>query len=172
MKEIELKVLEVNKQKIITKLVKLGAKRVFLGEVVSKVYDFEDQKLKKEKSFVRLRKLDKEILVTFKTKIENSKVCMNKEIEFNVDCMESMEEFLSLLNMKVFSNYSKNRESYILNGVKFEFDKISNIPEFMEIEANSIEKIEEYIEILGIDKSKIKRWNGLEVLNFYKEKAL
>lgn len=49
MKEIEAKILEINKEKVMTKLEDLGAKKILDSELIATFYDFEDKRLKKKK---------------------------------------------------------------------------------------------------------------------------
>ena len=49
MLETEIKVLAIDKKKVENQLTKLGAKKVFEGELYAIYYDFEDNKLSNEK---------------------------------------------------------------------------------------------------------------------------
>ena len=67
MQEIEVKVIEVDKDEMTEKLIALGATKIFEGEVLTNVYDFEDGRLSKGGSYLRLRKMGDKSFFTFKT---------------------------------------------------------------------------------------------------------
>ena len=46
MKEIEVKVIEIDKEETVRKLMKLGAMQIYDGEMLSTIYDTTDGKLK------------------------------------------------------------------------------------------------------------------------------
>ena len=51
MKEIEVKIINIDKKDVEKKLVKLGAKKVFAGNLINALYDFKDRRLDKN-SFI------------------------------------------------------------------------------------------------------------------------
>ena len=57
MKEIEVKVIEINKEEMVSKLLELGAEKIFEGALVSISYDDEDENLAKKGAFIRVRKV-------------------------------------------------------------------------------------------------------------------
>jgi hypothetical protein len=46
MEEIEVKILEVNRKELEKKLIKLGAKKTFEGEISATFFDFKDRSIK------------------------------------------------------------------------------------------------------------------------------
>ncbi len=167
MKEIEVKVLEINKVRIVKKLLKLGAKKVFEGRVKSLFYDFEDSRLTRNDSFLRLRKKGKDTYLTFKKKISQDGVKIMDEFEIRVNDFEAIRSILNFLGLTDFKTYTKKRTSYQIGKTLFEIDEFESIPAYMEIEAPSKELVNYFIELLKIDKQKIKSWDGEELLNYY-----
>ena len=162
MKEIEVKVIEVNKEEMIEKLINLGAKKVFEGTLSGNWYKNTKNVL------LRLRKEGPKTFLTMKKKISKDKAKVMEELETEVKEFEIMHEILA--NFFEFNAMpKKQRIKYKLKDTSFDFDEYEGIPVFMEIEAGSIEKIEEYIRKLNIDQSNVKNWTGKELLEHYKK---
>ncbi|MCK5084484.1 MAG: CYTH domain-containing protein [Candidatus Pacebacteria bacterium] len=116
--EFEVKILEINVEKTISKLDVLGAKRI--GEKFQKrfVYDFDPQK---ENSWIRLRTDGTKTTIAIK-EIKNDNIDGTKELEINVDDFEKTKLFLEKLGY-VAKGYQENRRiSYLLDGVEIEID--------------------------------------------------
>ena len=60
MKEIEVKILEINVADVQKRLKELGAQKLFDGELEWVVFDFPDGRLGKEEILVRLRRTGKQ----------------------------------------------------------------------------------------------------------------
>lgn len=167
--EIEVKVLEIDKQDLISKLEKLWAIFVSEKKLSTKRFFFEDKDL----SF-RIRKFEdknsQESFMTLKKSISNDKAVTNMELETTIWNFETMDNILTHLWFDNFITSSKIRTTYELNWVKFEIDEIEWIPTFFEIEASSIEAIYKYVDLLWYEKSQISLlWEG-EVREMYKNK--
>jgi adenylate cyclase class IV len=74
MKEIEVKVLNVDKQEIEERLSELGAKQIFDGEIKTCFFDFKDCSIVKAKNVLRLRKEGMKSVLTFK-KVLKRRIC-------------------------------------------------------------------------------------------------
>ncbi|RMF55698.1 hypothetical protein D6745_01290 [Candidatus Woesearchaeota archaeon] len=59
MNEVEVKILEIDAEKVRKKLEELGAKKVYEGKVDSIIHDFDDERLKSEGLMLRLRSFGK-----------------------------------------------------------------------------------------------------------------
>ena len=66
MKEIEVKILEVNRAKLELTLAGLGAKKVFDGEIETLFFDFKEGTIIKQKDVLRLRKDPEKVELTYK----------------------------------------------------------------------------------------------------------
>ena len=74
-----------------------------------------------------------------------------------------------MTKLQIYHESKKKRVSYKLGNVRFDFDtRKENIPTYMEIEAPSIEIINEFVDKLGIDKEKVKPWTFAQVEKHYK----
>jgi len=172
MEEIEVKILDIDREKVVSKLLSLGAKKIFEGELYAIFYDKNDGSVREEKNTLRLRKEgDEKVVVTYKKFVEHDKVKVRKEYEVEVSEFEMMKEILKQLDFVQWLEMRKNRISYKLGNVKFEFDKhidqYSYVPEFMEIEAENVEDIYKYVELLGFTKEDCKPWTILDLAEHY-----
>jgi len=170
MDEIEVKILEVNKEEIINKLELLGAKKVFEGVLESLFFDFEN-KLRNSGEIFRLRREGNKIFITHKKKIEIDKAKVMDETEVEVSDFNEAKKLIESLGFEVFTKLKKKRVSYKLKNVKFELDEYlgehSFVPLFLEVEAESIEGIYESIEKLGFSKEDCKPWSTKDLIEHY-----
>ena len=74
MKEVEVKILEVKRKNIEETLARLGAKKVFDGDIQTLFFDFKDGKIIKAKDVLRLRKEEEDkIELTYKkVRVDNA----------------------------------------------------------------------------------------------------
>ncbi len=176
MKEIEVKIMEINKKEIINKLKKMGAKKSFDGIIQGEYFDFPNNKLDKNKELLRLRTAGEKVFLTYKKKEKKEskvKCCEEKEIE--VSDYNILKEILLQIGLMVKKEtLKKHRVSYSLGKTHFEIEtpigEYSFIPPFMEIESNSVENIYKYAKLLGYDEKDCFNWSGNDVIKFYKKK--
>lgn len=147
--EFETRFLEIDKAEMLKKLHDLGAED--LGEV--KLYEviFYDKDLKwlDEHRLIRLRNKSGKTVLTYKHH-EEQKIGATKEIEFGVGDFEKAKEFLLALGYVCYRTIEKYRHTLKLNGVTFDIDTWPKIPTYLEIEADSEEKIKSAVESLGL----------------------
>ena len=174
MDEIEVKILEVNRKELEKKVISIGAKKISQKEIETLFFDSRDNSFKKANSLLRLRKEKHRSTLTFKKLIDNDKAKVAQEYEVTVSDLESMKNILESLGLSVHAQMSKLRTSYVLNNVKFEFDKYLDeydyIPEFLEIEANSIDTLYKYAKLLGFNIEECKPWSTLDLIKYYSKK--
>ena len=170
MKEIEVKILDIDLEEIRKKLLDLGAEKIFDGEIHATAFDFPDQRLKEEDSFVRVRKVGDHVEFCFKGKNESSQFKLREEIEVNVSGFKDTITILERIGLKKFHEGKKHRESYKLEDVRFEIDSWENIPAFLEIEAKTEEKVIEYVKKLGFTMEQTNNWGFSEIEKHYQEK--
>ena len=159
--EYEIRVLEIDKEKIIKKLEKLGATKK--GEFNQKRYVY-DLKPVKENQWIRLRTNGIDTTLTFKN-IEKDTIDGTKEVEVKVDDFEKTNEFLNRIGFNPKGYQENNRIQYILNNVEIDIDSWPMIPTYLEIEGKSKEEVENMIEKLEIDKTKITALNCSDIYN-------
>jgi predicted adenylyl cyclase CyaB len=170
MKEIEVKILEIKKQKVTDTLETLGAKKVFDGEVTTVFLDFQDGSIGKRMDVLRLRKMQDKTELTYK-KVNVTRVAKEAE-ETNVEVsnFKATLAILQRLGLSVTEQMQKHRVSYKLDKARFDIDHYSGefgfIPEFLEIEGD-IEAIHRYAELLGFTPKDCLPWSTTELVNYY-----
>lgn len=171
MKEIEVKILEIDKEKIIKKLESFGAKKIFDDDIISYFFDFPDNALEKKQMLFRLRSKGTSGELTLKKKISKEKAKINEETEVSVSDIVVMKKIIEALGMKTKYNHTKHRVSYLLGNVRFEIDTFKEIPTFLEIEADSIKTLHIWAVKLGFSKKDLKPWSERDLMQHYgKEK--
>jgi len=167
MNEIEVKVIEVEKNKAVRALIKLGAKKVAQGKQHTTAFDFPDCRLKKNKKMLRLREFSGRTFLTFKKLLSDDAARKSQELEIDVSDIKVAEAVLLQLGLQKSEGFTCYREKYKIGSTLFEFQKYKGIPEYMEIEARSQRKITEYVKKLKINKDKVKTWGGREMRKYY-----
>jgi len=161
MLEIERKILGINKRALTLKLDKLGAIKKFSGLVRVKYFDHQDGRIKEKRDLLRVREFVERgkpayteiVYKSFKGVKEGNKVLEETELKLlGKESFETLCLLLSKIGFKQTAYYEKKREIYALKNWKFEFDKYPQIPEFLEIEAQSGKDIEAAIKLLELEK--------------------
>ena len=149
--EIEERILEIDKDKVIKKLEDLGA--IKAGEWFYKRYTY-DFTPKRENQWLRLRTNGVETTLTYKN-VETRELDGTKEFEIEVSDFEETNKMLEVLGYK-YKNYQETKRiRYYLNDVEVDIDTWPMIPTYMELEGPSVEKVKELEDLLEVDKSKI-----------------
>jgi len=147
--EIETRFLDVHKAEIITKLKRLGA--VDKGEEKLHEIIFYDNNLTwlAEHTFVRLRKNNHGVTLTFKQNKEQ-KVDSAQEIEFEVSDMEEAKSFLQAIGLTAYRIVEKYRHTFTLDTVTIDIDTWSKIPVYVELEGGTVEDLKSVSRKLGL----------------------
>ena len=174
MKEIEVKILEIDRKEVEERLTSMGAKKILDSEIQTIFFDFHDGKIIKAKDVLRLRREDNKVELTYK-KVHTTQITKEAE-EYSVDVssIEEMRKILENLGLHETENMLKHRVSYKLDNVRFDMDhyleSYSFIPEFMEIEAENPELIDYYAELLGFKPKDCLPWSTYDVIQYYSSK--
>ena len=146
--EYEVKILEIDIDKVKKKLEDIGAKLIFDSLQRRYVYDFKPVIPKK---WIRLRTNGKKTTLTIKN-ITSSKIDGTKELEIVVDDFEKTNSLLNELGYKAKGYQETRRIQYNYNGVEIDIDYWPMIPTYMEIEGNNSEEVYEIVKLLGFKK--------------------
>lgn len=170
MKEIEAKILEIDSADIQKRLINLGAKKVFDGNLEWVVFDFSDGSLSKREILLRLRTSGQETKLTLKKLLNSEESKVSEETELAVSNFKTAMDVLEGIGLKVKKGYplKKHRISYLLENTHFEIDTLPQFPTYLEIEAPSSEIIKEYVKKLGFSVNDIKPWGTREVFAHYR----
>ena len=161
--EYECTCLEINKEELIKKLEKMGAKRE--GDFFQKryVYDFNP---KIPNKLIRLRTNGVKSTLTIKNVLDKNSIGGTLELEIEVSDFEKTNLILEELGYH-HRNYQENkRTTYSLDGVNFDIDSWPFIPTYVEIEGYNEEIVKEMITRLNLDNEKITNY---DVTSIYKE---
>jgi adenylate cyclase, class 2 len=172
MKEIEVKILEVNRMRLGDTLTSLGAKKIFDRDIHSLFFDFQDGRISKAKDVLRLRKESDKIDLTYK-KINAGESTLKSAEEYSVEVssMEEAEKILENLGLHKTDDMLKHRLSYKIDNIRFDLDRYLGrynfIPDFLEIEAKNIEAIYKYANLLGYKAKDCLPWSTTELIEHY-----
>lgn len=160
--EYEVKVLEINKEKILEKLKQLNAKLIEDVFQIRYIYDFNPTIPGK---WIRLRTNGSKTTLAIKN-IESLKIDGTKEIEIEVSDFYATNEILKELGYVPKGIQENKRIRYDLNGVEIDIDTWPKIPTYMEIEGKTEIDVYKTLELLGIPKEKS---TSLDVQGIYKD---
>lgn len=171
MHEIEIKILGIDRKKIESQLIALGAKKIFDDDIHALYYDSADDGIRRKKGTFRLRKEGPLTILTFKEHIEDNRAKVREEVEVEVSDFSTMRSILEAVGFSSWLEMKKHRTTYAYEDVRFEFDKyygeFDYIPEFLEIEGTHLHTVYTYVELLGFDKKDCKPWDSLQVAKYY-----
>ena len=160
MEEIEVKILEINKEDIIRRLENLGAKEVFKGSMNSIYFDTKDNRLKNNKMVLRIREKGIKNFITLKVKKEDEEVKLNDEFEIEISNFAITKEILNRLELIETISDIRKRTSYKIKNSLVEIDEYEEpkIPTFLEVESPNKDELKEIVELLGFTMKDTKNW--------------
>lgn len=162
MKEIERKILGIDKKQLLARIKKLKptSRKIFEGFVKIRYFDFPDGRIRKKRDLLRLRVITPKgqkpfTELVYKTFLGVKKGCKYfDELEFSIPGGQDFEKLSTLfvrLGLKKTVEYEKKRTLYTQGKIHFEIDEHPKIPAFLEIEAPSPRHIEKAIHRLGLE---------------------
>ena len=165
MKEVEVKVRNINKTTIIKEIEKLGALKVFTGRVVDYRFDTPDRNLSRSGKALRIRQKGKYIYLSLKGKKKSiQNITGRDEIGVKISNFRVMHRILNELGYIKIFELSKYRTEYRLDDVTFDLDEYVGLDPILEIESYSYEKVQEYTKKLGIREEDVGRVYIREIL--------
>jgi predicted adenylyl cyclase CyaB len=174
MREIEVKILNVDRNILVNEISKLGAEKIFDGEIKTFFFDFSDSRVSKSENVLRLRQTEQSTLLTFKVILNKETAKEAEEYEVKVSDFQTTKKILEALGLLERGNIQKHRISYKLKNIQFDIDthqkELSYVPTFMEIEAENIDLIYKYAELLGYKSKDCLPWSTEDVINHYSKK--
>lgn len=124
-------------------------------------FDSTDRRFERTGEVLRVR-TDRNSTLTYKrpTDIPENRI----EIEMQVDDPEKASQFLEALGFQAVTIYEKYRETFSLEGVLVTLDELP-FGNFAELEGESLDRIREVAETLGLNWEHRVRWNYVEIFN-------
>ncbi len=145
--ETEVKLLDVDRDKLFNRLSELG-----IGVRQKDQEDFVVIINKGE--YIRVRKEGEKTILTYKKKIEDPKYAKYTEHELEISDANTMKEILrNLFRGKLYLDIKKKRWMFLVDGVKGEYVEINDKVRYVELEGDEKE-IEKAIELLGLQPYK------------------
>jgi len=177
MKEVEVKIIEIDREMVEAKLSSLGASKIFEGHEETIFFDFPGNPITIAKNLLRLRKIEDKATLTFKRFVEAEIANVRDEYEVVVSGFEPMRLILESLGLLAIQRMKKHRISYVLrSGVRVDLDKyageFSHIPDLMEIEGEDIPTVRSHIKLLGFEPEDCKSWTTFDLVDYYSGKKL
>ena len=170
MNEIEVKILEIDVEKVINTLESLGAIKTFEGDMYILYLDTPNHDLQKNQTMLRLRSKGQLCELTVKKVIDISDMKEMDEQNIMVSSFKTYLDFFVSLGYVVIKKTQKHRISYSYEKMSFEIDTIKHIPTFLEIEGQTKESVYEWVEKLGFSQSEMKSWSGSDVIKHYQKR--
>lgn len=165
MNEIEVKVLNINKEEIEKKLIDIGAKLIKDEEQINIRFDTDDRYLRNiYHGYLRIRITTNNLTgettntLTLKRNIARDVVRVNEEIETQISNVEETIRILDALKYNKKKPGRKHRKSYIYDNILFEIDEWDKdiFPRpYLEIEVTSKDDLDKAIKLLNIEKQNI-----------------
>lgn len=172
LQEIEVKILEIDRASVVNRLSQLQAKKSFDGEMLALFYDKEEENIQKKGDVLRLRKEGATTVLTYKKFVSEEGAKIMEEYETEIGDVDQMRTILNLLDLKVKKKTRKFRTQYDLGDTHVVIDdyqdELAAIPEFIEIEAPNMERLEEVVQLLGYTKEDYLSWNTYHLMQHYK----
>jgi predicted adenylyl cyclase CyaB len=177
MKEIEIKIIEIDRKNVEESLATLGAAKTFDGDVATWFFDFQDGTIARARNLLRLRRFGDKTDLTFKKFIESQSAKVRHEYEVSISDFESMRLILESVGLFPIKQMEKHRTSYTLkSGVEVDIDKYageySHIPELLEIEGEDVETIHLHAKLLGFKPEECRSWTTFDLIDYYSGKKI
>ncbi len=160
--EYEVRVLEINKEELVKKLESFNAE--FKGEFNQKRYVYNTIP-KQDNCWLRLRTNGHITTLTYKS-FKKDTIDGTNELEVKIEDFEKTKEILDNTGLKPKGYQENNRVQYVLDGVEIDIDSWPMIPTYVEIEGKDEKSVNDIIEKLNLDKSKV---TALDVQSVYKK---
>jgi len=156
MREIETKILEVDKEKIKRILKSLGAKKIQDTRLIVDWYCPVGTKKDKHPWYLRIRTTsDGKNEVSWKSlpKITGN-TRHSDEVNINVNDAKLTKKLFDNIGLENYAHQEKDRVSFILKNWNFDLDQYPDMPAYLEIEGKSHDHVQEAIKLLKLENNK------------------
>lgn len=156
--EIEVKILNIDKEAIIRRLEELNCTLVKDEAQVNTIYDYPDLRLLAKKGYARIREVknrstgEQKVFMTVKIMLSQEKYKIMEENETRIEEAEAGHAILKSLGLIQRKILIKDRISYRYKSSLIEIDDVSQSEypfPLLEIETNEEKELEEIVGLLG-----------------------
>lgn len=162
-KEIEIRILNINKEKFINNIIEMGAKKD--SEALQKRYVYDFNPIAPNK-WIRLRTNNKKTTLTIKEILDKNAIDGTNELEIVVSDFDKANLILEELGY-THRNYQENfREIYYLNGVEISIDTWPLIPTYVELESKKEKDIKSLLALIDYEEENL---TTLDVTSIYND---
>lgn len=162
-KEIEIRILNIDKEQFIKNIVSLGAKKV--SEALQKRYVYDFNPIQDNK-WIRLRTNGEKTTLTIKEIVDKNAIDGTNELEVTVSDFNNTNSILEQLGY-THRNYQENyREVYSLDNVEISIDSWPLIPTYVELESKNEKNIQSLLDKIDHDKNNL---TTLDVTSIYND---
>ena len=177
MKEVEVKIIGIDRERVEARLRSIGASKTFEGDEETVFFDFPGNPITRAKNLLRLRKIGDRTVLTFKKFVESGIAKVRDEYEVFVTDYEAMRSILESLGLSAIQRMEKHRISYTLkSGARVDLDRyigeFSHIPDLLEIEGENIAAISSQVKLLGFQPEDCRSWTTFDLINHYSGKKV
>ena len=148
MEEIEVKILDIDLALITARLHNLGARKVYDGKVITTWYKHKKSVLDESQS-LRIRSLEDHAELVLKEKIDLREAKIMKELQTKFGDVEQLHLILMAMGFRASGRLPKHRVSYHLGDIHYDIDTIPSIPTYLEVEAPTVERMNEGVGLIG-----------------------
>ena len=146
-KEIEVRILNIDVDEVIEKLEKIGAKKV-AEKAYTRIIFAKPGYSTPVKEWVRLRTDGKRTTIAYK-KVETKDIDGVHETEAEVEDFDRAAKILEGIGLINLLFQKSKRIQYKLDDIEFDIDICPKLNPFLEIEADSVEKVKKGVKLLG-----------------------
>lgn len=166
MKEIEVKILNVDLRRVKQSLEELGAKSVLRPTLLREWYFRIPGISEDERNFysLRLRTEGKKNVLAAKIRKEDKRYHINKEVEIEVSDTAGTKTLLALLGFSIFRQREKIRQVYCLDSIKIAIDQYPRVKPYIEIEGGKKSDIMSFVKKLGYSTSDTTNKTATEII--------
>lgn len=156
-KEHEIKVLDVDVQKLTKKLEEIGAKKVYDDERTIIALDTQERMFLNQQD--KLIRVTDEGSIKVTMHVNQSKPEIKEGIKFKASRLKETMDFFHQLGLDPISKVKAKRISYELGKIDFDIDKFPAVPAFLEIDIEFLEEegyeLEQLLKELELENNKV-----------------
>lgn len=169
MEEIEIKFLNIEKEKLEAQLKEIGAEKVGAYHYRRVIFDHSDFRLDKTSAFLRLRDEGEKTTLAFKQRLgvvagslagDDDGMYEREVVVSDFDATREILLRTGLVEKMYQENY---RTRYVLDGVEYDIDEWPLIPPYIEIEGQSWEQVYAAAAALGFKEEDAKKFTANQV---------